>query len=60
VPNAVLNAVLDAVLWRPTALNQIVERGGASVAATARALDALAASGLVACVDGWWVRRAGR
>ena len=52
--------VLDAVLWRPTSFNQVVENGRISVAATARVLDSLEALGLVGHDGGWWVRRSQR
>jgi DNA processing protein len=49
--------VLDAVLWRPTSFNQVVERSQISVVATARRLDSLEALGFVGRDGGWWVRR---
>jgi DNA protecting protein DprA len=49
-------AVLGAVGWRPSSFNEIVGRSGCSVAATAKALDDLEASGWVTEEGGWWSR----
>ncbi len=53
-------AVLDALGWRPTSLNEVVERCALTVAAAARALDELEVRGLVAREGGWWTRTARR
>jgi DNA processing protein len=53
----VTQAVRDAVLWRPSSFNQVVERSRVSVSAAARALDWLEAAGWVEREQGWWVRR---
>jgi len=49
--------VLEAVGWRPTSLNQIVERAGLTAARTMAVLDELEARGLVGCHHDGWVRR---
>jgi len=51
-------SVLEAVGWRPTSLNQIVERAGLTAARTMAVLDDLDARGLVGCHHDSWVRRA--
>jgi DNA processing protein len=50
-------AVLNGVLWRPSSINQVVERSGISVPACARALDALEAAGWIERHGDWWARR---
>jgi DNA processing protein len=50
-------AVLEAVLWRPTSINQVVERSHVSVPVAARALDYLEAAGCVDRHGDWWTRR---
>jgi DNA processing protein len=51
-------SVLDAVLWRPSSLNQILERSRVSVAAAARSLDDLESGGWIQRAGDCWVRRA--
>jgi DNA processing protein len=51
-------AVLDAVPWRPSSINQVVERSGFSVQVVARALDSLEAAGWIERHGDWWARRA--
>jgi DNA processing protein len=50
--------VLDATLWRPTSLNQVVQRSGVAVAVAARVLDGLEVAGLIRRDGDWWVRLA--
>jgi DNA processing protein len=53
-------AVFDAVLWRPSSLNQVVERSRVSVGVAARSLESLEAAGWIQRHGDWWVRRAHR
>lgn len=53
-PEAVI--VLESVGWALTSLGAVVERSGLGVATVARALDRLAADGLVVEDRGWWQR----
>jgi DNA processing protein len=50
-------AVLESTGWRPTSINQIVDRGGLTVARTMAALDDLEARGLVGRHQDWFVRQ---
>jgi DNA processing protein len=49
--------VLESVLWRPTSINQVIERSGVSIAAASRGLDLLETAGLVTRDGERWVRR---
>jgi len=50
-------ALLEAVGWRPTSLNQVLERSGMELARASQVLERLEASGLVMSESGWWARR---
>ena len=50
-------AVLAAVGWRPSSLNQIVDRSATSVGTALRSLDELEEAGCIATERGRWVRR---
>jgi DNA processing protein len=54
--NSLLSAVLRVTGWRPSSLDQIVERSGLPVASVMSSLDWLEASGLVERHGDWWVR----
>ncbi len=49
-------AVLTVVGWRPTSVDQAVERSGLAVGRVMSSLDALEARGWVARHGDWWVR----
>jgi DNA-binding IclR family transcriptional regulator len=51
-----IDAVLAAVGWRPSTLNQVVQASGLPVAVVDTALDALVEQGLVAVDSSWWSR----
>jgi DNA processing protein len=51
-----IDAVLAAVGWRPSTLNQVVQASGLPVAVVDAALDALVEQGLVAVDSSWWSR----
>jgi DNA processing protein len=51
-----LAAVLDAVGWRPSTLNQVVRACGLPVAVVDAALDVLVEQGLVTADSSWWSR----
>jgi DNA processing protein len=55
--DAATRTVLDAVLWRPSSINQVVERSKSSVPVVARALDSLEAAGWIERHGDWWARR---
>jgi DNA processing protein len=50
--------VLNAVLWRPTSLNQVVAQSGVPVGVAWKALDQLETVGIIGREGDWWVRRA--
>jgi DNA processing protein len=54
--DGVARRVLDAVLWRPTSLNQVVGRSGLAVPEVSRMLDRLEGAGLVRRDGDWWTR----
>ncbi len=49
-------AVLEAVGWRPTSINRIVDRSGQTVGAVGRILEGLRDAGAVEEDNGWWWR----
>jgi DNA processing protein len=49
--------VLDAVQWRSTSLNQVVDRSGMAVPKVLRALERLERASLVRREGDWWTRR---
>jgi DNA processing protein len=54
--SSVLSAVLDVTGWRPSSVDQIVERSGLPVASVMSSLDVLEATGLAERHGDWWVR----
>jgi DNA processing protein len=50
------SAVLEAVGWRPSTVNQVVEASGLPLPVVDAALDALLEQGLVTVSSSWWSR----
>jgi predicted Rossmann fold nucleotide-binding protein DprA/Smf involved in DNA uptake len=58
-PDPADGAVLEAVGWQPTTLDQVALRTGLELAALARALDRLREAGWISQRGGWYERVAG-